>query len=198
MTAAPQTTAIDPDVHRHRGWRLTRRFADTAGGPGRFIRYAGVSIVAFVLAQLGLALGYGILHWNVPASVVLSLAVSVGPAYALNRRYVWPRTSDGGSLAFEINGFVVIAVIGTVTTIGVVALAETLAHRITDSHLALSLVVNGASIVATGVVWVLRYVVLDRFLFRDRSGTGKGPDGRADPDGRHGADRGSGNGRNRI
>ncbi len=148
---------------------LGARFADADSGPGRFLRYAGASIVAFVLAQVGLALAYGVLEWNVAAAVVFSLAVSVGPAYVLNRRWVWPRPTDGGSLAVEVNGFVAIALVGTIVTIGVVALAEAGARRLTGSHLTLSVVVNTASIVATGFVWVLRYVVLDRFLFRERA-----------------------------
>lgn len=175
MTASHPTITHPGDPVSLRG-----RLRDPHSGPGRFLRYAGVSIVAFLLAQAGLALGYGVLHWNVPASVILSLAVSVGPAYVLNRRHVWPRTGDAGSLAVEINGFAAIAVVGSVTTIGVVALAETVARAFTSSHLILSVVVNAASIVATAAVWVLRYVVLDRFLFRDRNAASTVPEGTVD------------------
>lgn len=137
-------------------------------GFSRFLRYSAASLIAFALAQLGLAFGYGILGWGVPASVVLSLAVSIGPAYLLNRRYVWPRPADGTSPVAEINGFIAIAVAGTATTIGVAGLAEAIGRHYTDSHLTLTAVVNGASVVATIVVWIARYLVLDRVVFRVR------------------------------
>lgn len=147
---------------------LPSRLRDGDSGPGRFIRYAGASIIAFVLAQVGLAVGYGLFRWGVPASVVLSLAVSVGPAYLMNRRYVWPHPGDGSSRVSEVNGFVAVAVIGTLTTIVVVAVAESLARHLTHDHLTLTAIVNVASILATGIVWILRYVVLDRFVFPNR------------------------------
>jgi hypothetical protein len=39
----------------------------------------------------------------------------------------------------------------------------------TSDHLTLSLVANCTSIVATGILWVVRYVVLDRLLFAKRT-----------------------------
>lgn len=131
----------------------------------RFVRYVGVSVVSFVLAQLGLALAYGVLYWPVLPAVIVSLAVSVGPAYLLHRRFVWPHPQDGRSRAPEVRIFAALAVAGTLITYVVVSAAVHVARSMTMSHLTLSIVVNISSIAATGMVWITRYFILDRFVF---------------------------------
>lgn len=140
----------------------------------RFARYAGVSLVATALAQMGLFLAYGVLRWPVAPAVLLSLAVSVGPAYLLSRRYVWPDTANPRAAAGEATGFFVLALTGSVTTIALVWLAVRMAGAITSNHLTLSLVANAASVTATGAAWVARYVVLDRVLFAPRTSADPG------------------------
>jgi putative flippase GtrA len=135
----------------------------------RFGRYAAVSVAATAFAQLGLFLAYGVLRWPVAPAVFFSLAVSVGPAYWLSRRYVWPDTANSRVAVGEATGFFVLALIGSVTTIAMVWLAVRVAGAITSNHLTLSLVANAASIAATGAVWVARYVILDRILFASRT-----------------------------
>ena len=60
-----------------------------AASPARWLRYGLVSVVAVLAAQAGLLFGYGVMRWSTTAAVVFSLAVSIVPAYELNRRYVW-------------------------------------------------------------------------------------------------------------
>lgn len=91
----------------------------------RLARYGGVSLVTAGLAQGGLALGYGALRWSTTSAVVLSLLVSVGPAYWLNRRYVWRERSTKSR---QIMPSAVLAVAGSavaaVTTYGAEHLAR--------------------------------------------------------------------------
>lgn len=135
----------------------------------RFARYAGVSLLATGLAQVGLFIGYGVLRWPVASAVSFSLAVSVGPAYLLNRRYVWPDTANSEGAFGEAMGFLLVALLGSLTTLLIVWMAVRTAGIVTSNHVTLSLVANAASILATGAVWLARYVVLDRVLFAPRS-----------------------------
>lgn len=135
----------------------------------RFARYTGVSLLATGLAQVGLFIGYGVLRWPVASAVTFSLAVSVGPAYLLNRRYVWPDTANSDGAFGEAMGFLLVAILGSLTTFLVVWIAVRTAGIGTSNHVTLSLVANAASVLATGAVWLARYVVLDRVLFAPRS-----------------------------
>jgi putative flippase GtrA len=131
----------------------------------RFLRYSGVSVVAMALAQAGLAVGYGVLGWAVFASVMLSLVVSIVPSYLLNKWLVWPRSTGGISAARQAGIFLAIALVGSLTTYLVVALAVRIAHAMTSDHLMLSLVVNAAAVIATAAVWLARFWLLDTVVF---------------------------------
>ncbi len=117
-------------------------------------------MLAALLAQLGLAIGYGLLGWSTTEAVALSLAVSVLPAYWLNSRFVWP----GAKQARAAAAFIGLAVAGSAVTAGTVALADDLGHALTNSHALLSLLVNATALGTTVVVWALRFVLLDRVM----------------------------------
>jgi putative flippase GtrA len=134
----------------------------------RFARYAGVSVLATGLAQAGLFLAYGVMGWPIAPAVMFSLAVSVVPAYGLSRRYVWPDTANPRAGWGEATGFFVVAVIGSVTTLVLVWAAVRIAGTMTFDHVTLAFVANGASIAATGAVWIARYLVLNKLLFATR------------------------------
>jgi putative flippase GtrA len=143
---------------------MTPDVASTTRLRSRFLRYSGVSVLAMALAQGGLAVGYGVLSWPVFASVMLSLAVSIVPSYVLNRWLVWPR---GDASQFrQATAFLLIAVAGSLATFVLVALAVRVGHAISRDHLFLTLVVNGTAVVATGAVWLARFWLLDRVVFR--------------------------------
>lgn len=131
----------------------------------RFARYTGVSVAATILAQVGLAFAYGVMSWPVALAVMFSLSVSVAPAYLLSRRYVWPDAARAGAVAGEAAAFFVIALVGAGATVAIVWLAVRVAGAGTSDHITLSLVANCASVAATGLVWIVRYVVLDQVLF---------------------------------
>jgi len=135
----------------------------------RFARFTGVSLVATALAQLGLAIGYGVMRWPPLAAVAFAFALSAPPAYLLSRRFVWRDAGRAGPRAGEAVGFLTVALVGSLCSLVSVWLAVWAANFVTSDHVTLSLVANVASLVATGLVWVARYFVLDRFLFANRS-----------------------------
>jgi putative flippase GtrA len=138
----------------------------------RITRYTGVSLVTTLLAQAGLALAIWAWSWPVAPAVLFSGAVSAGPAYWLSRKYVWPDGGKVNATAGEASEFFAVALAGSVTSIVVVWSAIQLARLATHDHVALSVTANAASVTSTGLVWMARYLILDRLLF-PRRGTVK-------------------------
>jgi putative flippase GtrA len=131
----------------------------------RFARFTGVSLVATALAQAGLAVSYGVMRWPTTVAIAFAFAVSTPLAYLLSRRYVWIDPSRTGPRRAEAAGFFAIALAGSLCSLISVWVAVWAADLVTSDRVTLSLIANVASLVATGLVWVARYFVLDRFLF---------------------------------
>jgi hypothetical protein len=134
---------------------------------GRPARYGAVSVVAGLLAQAGLLVAYAGFGWSTFAAVLFSLAVSVGPSYWGCRTYVWAGLSRH-SVRVESTSFALIALAGSAAATGLTRLAELLGQAFTADRVLLGLWVSGGSVAATVLVWVVRYVVLDRAVFGSR------------------------------
>ncbi|HUC13778.1 MAG TPA: GtrA family protein, partial [Acidimicrobiales bacterium] len=102
----------------------------------RFARFTGVSLVATVLAQAGLAVGNGFKRWPAPAAVAFSFAVSAPLAYLLCRRYVW-RDPGRAARPREAAAFFAIALLGSLTTLVSVWLAVWVDNFLTSDHVTL-------------------------------------------------------------
>lgn len=131
-------------------------------GDGRkLLRFAAVSAFNVVLGQVVLFGAQVSLGWDpVPANVV-SVCIGAGPAYLLSRYWVWEKRGRNRVLG-EILPFWTLALIG----FG----ASTAAVWYVDSHWAAPpVMVNLANLAAFGVVWLAKFFVLDRLLFRPGS-----------------------------
>lgn len=124
----------------------------------RLLRFAGVSVVGVVVTQLLLFLFSGVLDWQaVPANVAATMLSAI-PIFLLNRRWVWGRRGQH-SVSREIVPFWTYTLLGLAVSTGLVALAD----RIWGG----TLVVMAANLVAWGALWLGKFVLLERFLFRD-------------------------------
>lgn len=130
-----------------------------APGHRRLVRYAGVSLVTLVVTQAVLLAGYGPL--DIPGARANVLAVSVGavPSYLLNRAWVWER-SGPHHLWREIVPFWTYAVLGLVVSTLVVAWA--------DSRWGTGLAASAANFGTYFVLWIAKFVFLDKLIFGDR------------------------------
>ncbi len=126
------------------------------------MRYSLVSVVAVAVSQLVLITCNGLLHWSaVPANVA---AVSIGsiPSYTLNRRWVWGKRG-ANHLWREVVPFWALAFLG-------LAFSTLLVHvavQWNDS----TLVASAANLTAFGILWVVKYLLLDSLLFRVPEGS---------------------------
>ncbi|MFV0257886.1 MAG: GtrA family protein [Acidimicrobiales bacterium] len=129
-------------------------------------KYLAVSAVNLVNHQLLLFLANSIWGWPGGWSNVFAAVLAAVPAYLLSRYWVW-EVRGGHSLRGEVIPFWTIALLG-------LALSTVLAQA-ADQLFGSGLWVALASLTGYGVVWVVKFAVLDGLFTRSLA---------ADPDGR--------------
>jgi len=124
----------------------------------KVIKFGAVSAFNVILGQVLL---YGAQVWGDMSPVVANtFAVSVGtiPAYILSRYWVWEKRGKNQFMR-EVLPFWILALAGFA--------ASTAAIWFVDNRWEPGpLVINLTSLAAYAVVWVVKFVVLDRVLFK--------------------------------
>jgi len=126
------------------------------------LRYVGVSLVFVPIGQILIQVLGRLFDSFTTASVVAAALLTPFNFFA-NRYYVWKITSTN-SLRTQIVVFWVAAVLGVSLATGFTYLVEQATAD--QSSLVRSLSVFFAQLAGFGVVWVGRYLVLDRWLFK--------------------------------
>jgi len=143
---------------------LVLEVRDRIARPGtkKFVKYSAVSVVAVLVTAITQTICLGLFHVPAGWSAVIASAVAAVPSYVLNRRWVWGASSRSHFLK-EVLPFWVMFAIG----LGFATLASILAAAAADdvSHLAKTFIVVGSSIFAYGVLWIVKYVVMNKILF---------------------------------
>lgn len=109
-------------------------------------------------------MAFGGLRWSAASAAVFSFTVGALASYHLNRMWVWERAGRS-SLLREVIPFWVLAGVGLALSTAMVVLAEHVCAQITSNHGIRTLTVMVASVVSVLPVWLLKYLVLDRFVF---------------------------------
>lgn len=125
------------------------------------IRYAATSMVGVAGTLVLLVLldhAIGMEEWR--ANLTATMAMSI-PAFLLNKYWVWGK-SGRARLRREVLPFWVFTVAGWCLSTGAVALV---ARNTTEGDLVNVLGVPAASIGGFGVLWVLKYLFLDKIMF---------------------------------
>jgi len=128
------------------------------GGRGTLaIKYSMVSMIGVTISQTLLVLFVGPLDYHPTLSNVAAVMITAVPAFLLNKRWVW---SHDGRISFrrEILPFWVFTLAGLLLSTGLVSLAHNLSE---DS----TILVMAASIAGFGVLWVAKFLFLDRVMF---------------------------------
>ncbi len=126
----------------------------------KLLRYAGVSVIGVVAGQTLLFVFYQVFGWPALAANSLAVALATIPSYLLNRAWVW-RKAGSHSFGAEILPFWGMAFLGLV-------LSNVLVHLV-EQRWESWVLINLANLSAFGVLWVVKYVVLDRVLFAAES-----------------------------
>ena len=123
----------------------------------KLLRYSGVSVVAVVVTQSCLWFGLVVTNW--PAVVANVVAVSLGaiPGYLLNRSWVRGR-KDSHSIRDEILPFWLYNLAGLAISSTLVTLA--------DLWWASTVLVMSANLAAFAALWLGKFFVLEKILFK--------------------------------
>ena len=128
----------------------------------RAMRYSATSLICVAITQIFILVFYKGLRWKaVESNLISTMLVSV-PAFYLNKMWVWGK---GGKahLRREVLPFWLFTICGWGLSTGAVYLVS---HHVGTDHSTLrTLSVMVSSIAGFGVLWVLKYIFLDKIMF---------------------------------
>lgn len=124
----------------------------------KLIRFGAVSAFNVLFSQ-GLLYGaQTVMEWPPVTSNVFAVTVSTVPAYILSRYWVWEKRGKNHFMR-EVLPFWILAFVGfAVSTAAVWFVAETWDPA--------PIFINLTNLAAFGLVWVAKFVILDRILFK--------------------------------
>jgi putative flippase GtrA len=140
------------------------------GRLGRLVKFGAVSAVSIVLSQSLLALFVGVMRLHEQLGAILSASISTLPAFQLSRRWVW-RKQGSSHMTREVLPFWFMALLGLALSTFVVGITGRWARHHIDvqkHHLTFTLVVMLSQLAAYGVLWLVRFFVLDHLVFHER------------------------------
>ncbi len=127
------------------------------------LRYIGVSVVFVPLGQVFIQIFGLLLDRNYTLASVISAAILTLPNFFANKIFVW-KVSSKDNLRTQVLVFWVAAMLG-------VTLATTLTYFVEKLVSNQSAVIEAGAVMCAqllgfGVVWVGRYLILDKWLFK--------------------------------
>jgi putative flippase GtrA len=133
---------------------------------GRMFRYSMVSVVTTGISLGVLTIVYGLFHWSeVPATVFANCTATI-PSYILNRRWAWKK-SGRSHFWREIVPFWATSLAGIALSTVTASLAREFSQKHDLHHLASTIVVDGANLLAFGILWVVKFLIFNRLFLRD-------------------------------
>ena len=133
----------------------------------KLARYGAVSLVATTTSLVVLGLLVSTRTMAPGWANVVATAVGTVPSFELNRRWVW-RQRGSASITGQVVPFAVLSFAGlALSTLTVTVTAAVVDARGIDGA-ARTLLVQAANLAGFGALWVLQFVLLDRWLFRAR------------------------------
>jgi putative flippase GtrA len=131
----------------------------------KLLRYGSVSIISTVLTNVLL---FAFFNLNVGSAMqcnALATGLVTIPAYYLNRSWTW-RKKGRSDFWREVVPFWVIAFASLALSTLVVGIVAHNADHFTHTKLQKSLLLNAANICTYGAIWIVRFTIYNRFLFR--------------------------------
>ncbi len=136
---------------------------------GTMARYLAGSVVATVCSEVVFVLLYGPAGAGTTLSSLLGWLAGAIPNYWLNRRWAWRRTGPV-SLRRELVPYVAIIVVTLLLAVVATGAADHLVGSLDLSDRQRWAVVGGTFLGVYGVVFVLRFALLDRLFRRPTTG----------------------------
>ncbi len=130
----------------------------------KLIKYTTVSAISALTSIVVLTVVYGVLQlWSPVVSTLFANIVAGVPSYLLNRRWVWGK-SGRSHWWREVLPFWVMSLTGIGFALVTATLAKDFANAHHLRHLTRTILVVGANIAAFAVVWLLKFMILNRLF----------------------------------
>lgn len=124
----------------------------------KLLRFGAVSAFNVIFGQVMLYGSQVILGWEPVWANVFAVSIGTVPAYVLSRYWVWEKRGKSHFWR-EVFPFWALTIIGFVLSTAAVWFVDT-------NWEPSPLVINLTNLTAFGVVWVAKFLVLDRVLFK--------------------------------
>ncbi len=126
----------------------------------RAIRYTCTSLIGVTITQVLLTIFLHLLDWKpVPANFV-AVSITAVPAFILNKRWVWGKRGKA-HMRREVIPFGVFTLAGWIlSTVMVVLVTDA-----TEGKSYHQIAIQGANIAGFGILWILKYIFLDKIMF---------------------------------
>ena len=128
----------------------------------RLSRYAAGSVIAAALSELTFVVVFGLGHAPAVVATVVAFLAGAVPNWVLNRRWAWNRR-DRVSPRRELVPYIAIVVATLIVTTAGTAAADAAARNV--SHWLSVCLVDGAFLVITGAMFVIKFILFDRLVF---------------------------------
>lgn len=134
------------------------------GSLAKFLRYSMVSVIAVGISEVVILICAWVFHLSGVASNALGAAASTPAAFELNRKWAWGKTGKS-HMWKEIVPFWSLTLAGLAASTVTVDIADRVAKSNHVAGLDRALAIMGASLLAWGAVWVVKFVVFNRLVF---------------------------------
>ena len=139
-------------------------YAKSPGGQ-KTVKYGAVSAIAIVISAVTLTVTYGLFGLSGNWAQSVAVIVSTPPSYILNRRWVW-RKDGKSNMRREVIPFWVIAIIQFVISVIIVGALQHQVEKHVSNHGLRTLILLCISIGVYGVMWVGKFILFNRVLFK--------------------------------
>ncbi|HVE94121.1 MAG TPA: GtrA family protein [Acidimicrobiales bacterium] len=147
---------------------LVSSFKERALSPGgrKAIKYTLVSVIAVAVSQIALvAFGPLLLDWKPRSANIAASSIGAVPSYYLNRYWAWGKRGRSHLLK-EVAPFWALAFLGMAFSTWTVGITAAFASDRYDSELIQAMFINGGSIAAFGVLWIAKFIIFNKILFK--------------------------------
>jgi putative flippase GtrA len=135
-------------------------------------RYTGASVIAGVISETVFVVTYWFGAVPLVASLLAFVAGAV-PNYLMNRYWAWRRRGRPDRMR-EVLPYAMIVVVTALTAIVVTTAADRWVRDHVIAHPVQVILVGAAFLATYGAMFVLKFVLFDRFIFVDRAARTRG------------------------
>ena len=132
----------------------------------KLLKYAASSAITTVLTAILIFFTYDMLRIGSAALCsFLASSACIYPSYYLNRKWAWGKNGKSHLLK-EVVPFWVMALAGLGLSTLSASEAAIFARHLTSSRHVASVFIIGASFASYGILWSIRYLILNKYLFQ--------------------------------